>query len=291
MADPEVRLPGTEVSVEDLIRDVDTAGGDSVEIIEVLETGTGAANGEEAGLEEIEEDEKVPLRLTFIDYLKSPIIELLVGSGESQTILSAHQALLVRSPFFAEAISRFSEDATTRRIELAEDDLEAIGAFLQWLYVGEYFPRKINDAQGAGLESDPDLLGAEDNGEQLLKHARVYTLAEKIGVMELKALAHSKVHLINSSARGEIAYARYVYATTPRSDVVIRKPIASFWGQRSHVLRHEAEDDFKKLCLEFPEFGFDVLSYVLDARERKSTTDRQAEEPKSSRKRARVSDR
>ena len=71
----------------------------------------------------------------------------------------------------------------TRRIELAEDDLEAIGAFLQWLYVGEYFPRKINDAQGAGLESDPDLLGAEDNGEQLLKHARVYTLAEKIGVM------------------------------------------------------------------------------------------------------------
>ena len=67
MADPEVRLPGTEVSVEDLIRDVDTAGGDSVEIIEVLETGTGAANGEEAGLEEIEEDEKVPLRLTFIE--------------------------------------------------------------------------------------------------------------------------------------------------------------------------------------------------------------------------------
>ena len=52
------------------------------------------------------------------------------------------------------------------------------------------------------------------------------------------------------------------------------------------MLRHEAEDDFRALCLEYPEFGFDVLSFVLDARERK-TSDRQTEEPKSGRKRAR----
>ena len=103
---------------------------------------------------------------------------------------------------------------------------------------------------------------------------------------ELKALAHSKVHRVNASARGELAYGRYVYANTPRTDVTIRKPIASFWGIRAYTLRHDAEDDFKSLCLEYPEFGFDVLSYVLDARE-KRTGERQAEEPKSSRKRPR----
>jgi hypothetical protein len=129
---------------------------------------------------------------------------------------------------------------------------------------------------------------SSDDGAQLLKHARVYTLAEKLGVVALKELAHSKVHRINSTAKGEITYARFVYAKTPREDVTIRRPIASFWGQRSHVLRHEAEDEFKKLCLEFPEFGFDVLTYVLDSREKKSgDRERIMEEPKSGRKRQR----
>ena len=105
-------------------------------------------------------------------------------------------------------------------------------------------------------------------------------------MVELKSLAHSKVHRVSSSARGELAYARFVYASTPRTDVTIRKPIASFWGQRSHVLRHEAEDDFRALCLEYPEFGFDVLSFVLDVRERKGGEGR-VEEPKSGRKRQR----
>jgi hypothetical protein len=76
----------------------------------------------------------------------------------------------------------------------------------------------------------------------------------------LKALAHSKIHCVNSSARGEIAYARYVYASTPKGDDTIRRPVASFWAHRSHVLRREAEDEFRQMCLEFPEFGYDVLS-------------------------------
>ena len=67
----------------------------------------------------------------------------------------------------------------------------------------------------------------------------------------------------------------------------MRKPIASFWGMRSHVLRHEAEEDFRQMCLEFPEFGFDVLSFVLDAKERKGEKDVADGVSKSGRKRAR----
>lgn len=57
------------------------------------------------------------------------------------------------------------------------------------------------------------------------------------------------------------------------------------------MLRHEAEDDFKRMCLEFPQFGFDVLSLVLDAKEKKGgDRDGGREEvgTKSARKRARI---
>jgi hypothetical protein len=102
----------------------------------------------------------------------------------------------------------------------------------------------------------------------LLRHAWVYTLAEKLDLPALKNLAHSKIHRVNSTPRGELLYARYVYTTTPADDVTLRKPIARFWASRSHVLRHEVEDNFKKLCIEVPEFGFDVLTLVLDKTEK-----------------------
>lgn len=265
---------------------------------------------------------------------------MLIGSDDNQTLLTAHQALLVQSPFFEEAVAQFSEDATvgalvlltltlvltplnhqTRRIELPNEHIDAIGCFLQYLYTGEYFPKRIESKGGAqgGLEEDPSAPSVDDTGEQLLKHARIYTLADKLGIQvcppalpsastipslslltapspgqTLKTLAHSKIHRINSTARGEIAYARFVYAHTPREDTTIRRPVATFWAQRSHVLRHEAEEEFKRMCLEFPQFGFDVLSLVLDAKEKKGgDKEREREEvgSKSARKRARMGDR
>jgi hypothetical protein len=148
--------------------------------------------------------------------------------------------------------------AKKRRIELPSEDLDAVGCFLEFIYTGEYFPQKI--AGQRVLANDLTIPDLDETGEQLLKHARVYTLADKLGMGALKTLAHSKIHCVNSSAKGEIAYARYVYATTPKEDDTIRKPVASFWAHRSHVLRREAEDEFRQMCLEFPQFGFDVLS-------------------------------
>lgn len=147
-----------------------------------------------------------------------------------------------------------------RRIELPDEDLDAVGCFLEYIYTGEYFPQRI--AGQRGLAKDHTIPDIDITGEQLLKHARVYTLAGKLGVKALKTLAHSKIHCVNSTAKGEIAYARYVYATPLQDDDIIRKPVASFWAHRSHVLRREAEDEFRQMCLEFPQFAFDVLSML-----------------------------
>lgn len=78
-----------------------------------------------------------------------------------------------------------------------------------------------------------------------------------------------------------------MYSHTVANDLSIRKPIASFWGQRSHVLRHETEGTFRAMCLEFPEFAFDVLSFVLDVEEKRERRREEGEGGKSARKRAR----
>ena len=152
-----------------------------------------------------------------------------------------------------------------RSIDLLEDDIHAVGSFLEYLYKGEYFPTKLPGQRT--LETDPTIPSVDDSGEQLLKHARVYTLAEKFGVSALKSLAISKIHCVNSTVKGEIAYARYVYAYTSTDDKTVRAPVVSFWATRSHTLRSEAEEEFKSLCLEFPQFGYDVLSTLLRGKE------------------------
>lgn len=47
--------------------------------------------------------------LTYNSYLTSPIVEIIVGQGENETTLTAHQTLLLESPFLAETVNKFSE--------------------------------------------------------------------------------------------------------------------------------------------------------------------------------------
>ncbi|KAI9773574.1 MAG: hypothetical protein M1840_006848 [Geoglossum simile] len=275
-----------EVQLADSVLDIAASATGDIDMGSdgVIDADIGVENGAGEDNPDAMEEEVVAQRVSFVDYLKSPIVKLVVGSGDDPVLLTAHQQLLLSSPWFARKCAQFSETAMTRTIELPDDDLDPVGCCLQFLYTGEYFPRKMEEGR---LEDDPSMPTVDDSGEQLLKHARVYTLADKLGLDDLKTLAHSKIHRINSNAKGEIAYARFVYANTPREDTIIRKPVAAFWAHRSHVLRHEAEDEFRKMCLEFPQFGFDVLSLVLDAKEKSREKEHPGE--RSSRKRLRQS--
>ncbi|KAF2424515.1 hypothetical protein EJ08DRAFT_652380 [Tothia fuscella] len=276
MADPEAQI---ETPTEEEVAEDVEMGGD--------EADAGAGEGDEATmLADIEQD--VPEMTTFLDYLKSPIVELVVGTGDNEAILSAHQGMLVKSPWFAEQCAQFNSGGP-RRIELASEDLTAVGSVLEYLYNGEYFPKRVNAAKDSALENDPTVSSPDNEGVALLRHARVYTLASKFSLPQLKSLAHAKIHRTESTARGEIAYARFVYKETSREDNTIRKPVAAFWAMRSHVLRHEAEDEFRSMCLEFPQFGFDVLSLVLDAREKQKEPSSGTPVVHAGRKRARVS--
>ncbi|KAK2880050.1 hypothetical protein FQN49_000628 [Arthroderma sp. PD_2] len=195
----------------------------------------------------------------FLSYLKSPIVYLVLGKDEEQTVLTAHQAILESSPYLAEKIAQF-EEGGERRINLEDEYTDAVACFLQFQYTGDYFPRLISKNS---LESDPGLPNYDPVGEQLLKHARIYTLAEKYGVHKLRNLAYNKIHAVPSTALGEVAYARYVYSQSSENDANIRRPIAWFWAKSSNILRPQAENEFRTLCIDYPQFSFDVLDIVL----------------------------
>ncbi|KAF1995456.1 hypothetical protein P154DRAFT_346374 [Amniculicola lignicola CBS 123094] len=276
MADIEQQTPVEETPPEDTeMEGVDVAAG----------------AGEEMGLTEIEAD--TPKLDLFSDLMKSPIVEVVVGSGADRTTYSAHEAVLVRAPVFARLAADFTPGGP-RQVVMADADADAMGSVVEYLYTGEYFPKKTTAARDAPLEKDPRQPVPDDDGLGLLVHARVYTLAARLELPNLKSLAHSKIHRTASTARGELAYARFVYKESNPDDATIRKPVAAFWATRSYSLRHEAEPEFKAMCLEFPQFVFDVLQLVLDQQEKsRRVGDGEHKGPSvvpgSSRKRARVS--
>ena len=167
------------------------------------------------------------------------------------------------------------------------DSLQATSSVLEYLYKSDYFPPMTGSQS---MEYDTTVPQPDNDGIGLLRHARVYSLAQRFGLPALASMAHRKITLTQSTARGEIAYARFVYKKTSPDDTTIRKPVAHFWATRSHVLRHEAEAEFRRMCLEFPQFGYDVLSLVLDQQEKRSArAEAQSTASASGRKRQRVS--
>ncbi|KAJ5102888.1 hypothetical protein N7532_003417 [Penicillium argentinense] len=176
----------------------------------------------------------------FLDFLTSPIVEIAVGTSDNEIVLKAHQTVLIESPFLSQFVEKFDEadphNPTRPR--------------------GRWMLRRQRTILKKTCFAMP-----------------VYTLAEKLGMPALKSLAHKKIHQVNGTPSGKLAYARYVYTHTSEDDTTIRKPVASYWASRSHVLRHQVEDEWKKIGIDIPVFCYDVLSLVLNRREKTAPID------------------
>jgi hypothetical protein len=109
-----------ELIPENTLADVEM--GNEEVIVEIDISGTGAnEDNNENGLPFLEEAmEDAPARITYIDYLKSPVIGLLVGQGDEQALLTAHQSLLTSSPWFADACAKFSDEVS---VSISDDSL------------------------------------------------------------------------------------------------------------------------------------------------------------------------
>lgn len=110
-------MPGAESeSVRD---DASTAAGGDVEMEETQDGGARETNEAEVTKGPVEDidtgmtqnDTASDAPPGFITYLSSPIVTLITGRG-GQTVLSAHQALLMKSPFFATICQSIVDDGS-----------------------------------------------------------------------------------------------------------------------------------------------------------------------------------
>ena len=79
--------------------------------VEMVEGGGADGENMNGGELPFADTDIVEPRTSFASYLMSPVVTLLIGSGD-QSILTAHQALLTQSPYFEEACSSFVDDGS-----------------------------------------------------------------------------------------------------------------------------------------------------------------------------------
>lgn len=101
---------GQNIEDDDALVDQPEDSGADVDMAE----DAGATGGDASELPFAEGGEAEPVdttpRVTFMSYLTSPIVTLVVGQGDNTSVLTAHQSLLVQSPWFAQACEQFVED-------------------------------------------------------------------------------------------------------------------------------------------------------------------------------------
>lgn len=176
--------------------------------------------------------------------LNSAIITVAVG--KDQRLFAAHEDVLTRSPWFAEACrDQFFSSPGQRRINLPDDEPEIFSAILEYLYKGDYYPRLLHDRKRDtwSLEDAQDLtinsprsdldekrslnecatIYSHSVGGYILKDTVIYCAALAFGLPELQRLALRKQGLQTGIDVATILRsARFAYASTPPSDSRLR---------------------------------------------------------------------
>ena len=99
---------------------------------------------------------------------------MVVGpTGNTKTWHLPKKLLVNASPFFAVALNRSFTEATTKVIELPEDNTDAFALFIQWLFVGEISGDKILQT----YDINYGLLKAKAT----LIYLQAWTLGDKLG--------------------------------------------------------------------------------------------------------------
>lgn len=178
--------------------------------------------------------------------LNSAIVTIAVG--KDQRLFAAHEDVLSRSPWFAEACrEQFFASPGQRRVELPDEEAEVFSNVLEYLYKGDYFPRLLHDRKRNlwSLEDGEDLTISTPRldhpektvnglqgfvtiyhhgvGDYILRDTAVYCTALRFGLPDLQRLALRKQGLQSGVDVATILRsARFAYANTPPSDSRLR---------------------------------------------------------------------
>ena len=100
--------------------------------------------------------------LTSTSNLNSAIVTICVGP--SQRLFAAHEDILAKAPYFAQACRAQFFESSGKRIDLPNEEPEVFSAVLEYLYKGDYTPKLIFDKKRASWLLD-DADGSTAQGE------------------------------------------------------------------------------------------------------------------------------
>ncbi|KAK0892925.1 hypothetical protein LTR91_023903 [Friedmanniomyces endolithicus] len=163
--------------------------------------------------------------------LNSAIVTICVGPA--QRLFAAHEDVLSKAPYFAQACRAQFFETSGKRIDLPNGKPEVFSAVLEYLYKGDYVPKLIYDKKRASwLLDDADTAGSAQGestvynngiGGPVLKDTAIYCSAHHYALPDLQRLALKKQGLASGVQCSTIlASARYAYAHTPASDSKLR---------------------------------------------------------------------
>jgi hypothetical protein len=180
--------------------------------------------------------------------LNSSIVTIAVGP--TQRLFAAHEDVLCKSPYFAQACQAQFFEPSNKRIELAHEEPEVFSAVLEYLYKGDYSPQLAYDKKRSSfyLSTKGDTgtkapeLTVQYNGVSILKDTAIYVrllsvsipshqptdkstqcAAHRLALPHLQGIALKKQGLHCGVQTSTIlSSARYAYQHTPANDSSLR---------------------------------------------------------------------
>lgn len=195
------------------------------------------------------------------------MITLIAGPAKKR--FWAHKDVLCNVPFFRQCLDASFLDTHHNVLELPDDDPDAVGAMVSFLYQDEYTPRIVRSVTGArSLEPLPS---GQPHTRSM--HIHVHMLSEKYTIAALRELAFRKIFLINAPDEAFLDFLREVYALTPQdSKLRYCNRLEEYWvfGLHEKVKEMRAScpgllDDFLEECPEFTRDLVLCLSFAVDS--------------------------
>ncbi|SMQ45546.1 unnamed protein product [Zymoseptoria tritici ST99CH_3D7] len=156
-----------------------------------------------------------------------------IAVGPEQRLFAAHEDVLSKSEFFAEACRAQFFSSAGKRIELPRETPEVFSAILEYLYKGDYTPKinfdkkrnswyleHVDGGTATGLNESTIFT---PSGVAVLKDTVIYCSAHRYNLPELQRLALKKQGLQSGVQCSTIlSSARFAYANTSATDSKLR---------------------------------------------------------------------
>lgn len=106
--------------------------------------------------------------------------------GPEQRLFAAHEDVLCKSPYFAQACSAQFFEPSNKRIELINETPEVFSAILEYLYKGDYSPQLAYDKKRTSFYLTKNGTPTAEstvqvNGCEVLKDTAIYVRPSSFG--------------------------------------------------------------------------------------------------------------